>query len=248
MRRLIPLCAVVGVVAACATQAPSPASSPSPPPVASTPSGPRIELPDMLGVPAAAKPPELPAGALVDGERARFDIAFKVDLRGRVIESSVDSTNRPDLADAMLAKHRQWGYAVATRNAPCRIHSYRAVQTIELHQRDGSLVASPLPARMIDVVEQRDAEGLKADTSNYREVLSSMVYPRDALLAGAQAEFTVIVEFAPDGSVQRAYPTNGSYDRYGFGRVVALSARRLKADPAPGRAFTACTSVSFAIR
>jgi hypothetical protein len=201
----------------------------------------------MLGVPAATNPPELPAGALVDGERARFDIAFEVDLRGRVIESRIDSTNRTDLADAMLATHRQWGYAVATRDAPCRIHRYRAVQTIELQQREGGLVAQALPPRSTEILELRDAEGLKNATTNAREVLSSLAYPRAALLAEAQADFTVIVEFAPDGSVQHAYPAIGSFDRLGFGRSAAVTARRLKVDPAPGRAFTSCMAVSFRI-
>jgi hypothetical protein len=241
MRQVVPLCAVVFLVTACATRAPSP------PPAASAPSGPRIELPAMLGVPAAASPPELPAGALVDGKHALFDIAFEVDLRGRVIESRIDSTNRPDLADAMLAAHRQWGYAVATREAPCRIHRYRAVQTIELQQRDGGLVAQALPPRSTEIVERRDVEGLKNSTTNYREVLSSLPYPRAALLAEAQADFTVIVEFAADGSVQHTYPTIGSFDRFGFGRSAAITARRLKVDPAPDRAFASCMHISFRI-
>jgi hypothetical protein len=239
MRLLVPVCAVTLVVAACATRAPSS--------VASAPSGPRIELPDVLGVPAAPNPPELPAGALLEGESARFDIAFEVDLRGRVIESRISSTNRPDLADAMLAEHRQWGYAVTTRDAPCRIHRYRAEQTIELQQREGALVAEALPARMNEIIEQRDAEWLKPAVTNVREVMTSLNYPRAALLAGAQADITVMVEFAPDGSVQHAYPAIGSFDRFGFGRSAAVTARRLKADPAPGRAFTACMAVSFRI-
>jgi hypothetical protein len=112
-------------------------------------------MPEVLGAPAVVLSPEVPAGAIADGELARFEIGFTIDLRGAVVESRIESTTRPDLADAVLAQHRQWIYAVATRENPCQLRRFRGVQSIEVQRLDGKLVASGEPARVIEVIEVR---------------------------------------------------------------------------------------------
>jgi len=236
------------LLVACAAQPPAPPPSLRP----SLPGGTRIEMPEVLGTPVAILAPELPAGALADGESARFEIAFTIDLRGTVVESRLASTTRPDLADAMLAQHRQWIYAVATRNDPCRMQRFRGVQTIEVQRREGKLAASSGPARVIEVLARRDAVRVDGEASlqpvNYRHVMGSIGYPRQALLDGIQARFAVVAIFGADGAVKDTYPVNAAYDRYGFAQSAMNAVRRLKVEPPPGHEFMACIPVNFQLR
>lgn len=236
------------LLAACATPPPAPPPSLRP----SLAGGTRIEMPEVLGTPVAILAPELPAGTLADGEGARFEIAFTIDLRGAVVESRIESTTRPDLADAMLAQHRQWIYAVATRGDPCRMQRFRGVQTIEVQRRDGRLAASGEPARVIEVLARRDAVRVDDDASlrpvNYRHVMGSIVYPSQALRDRIQARFAVIAIFGADGAVKDAYPVNAAYDRYGFAQNAMNAVRRLKVEPPPGREFLACIPIDFQLR
>lgn len=233
---------------ACATLPPS-----APPPLRTDiPGSTRIELPEVLGAPVVIVAPELPSGAVTEGERARFDIAFEVDLRGTVVQSRIESTTRPDLADAMLAQHRQWIYAVATRGDPCRMQRFRGVQTVEVQRRDGRLAASGEPARVIEVLAQCDAERVDHRDSlhpvNYRHVMSSIPYPRQAMIDGIQASFAVIAIFGADGAVKDTYPVNAAYDRYGFAQNAMTAVRRLKVEPPPGREFMSCIPINFLLR
>lgn len=237
--RLLPLLPMSLVLAGCAS---------TPAPTSRT----QITMPEVLGTPIAILAPELPAGAIADGERARFDIAFAIDLRGSVIESRVESSTRPDLADAMQAQHRQWVYAVATRHAPCAMRRFRGVQSLEVERRGGKLVANAEPARVIEVLATRKAalaDGQQAPTPiNYRQVMGGIAYPRDALLRGLQASFAVVAVFDQTGAVKEAYPVNAAHDSHGFSRSALDAVRRLKMEPPPSRDLTTCVPVDFRIR
>jgi hypothetical protein len=247
MRAALLLWPVVLLVAACAT---APATPPSLRP--DIPGSTRIEMPEVLGAPVVVLAPELPAGAIADGELARFDIGFTINLRGAVVESRIESTTRSDLADAVLAQHRQWIYAVATREDPCRLRRFRGVQSIEVQRLDGKLVASGEPARVIDVIEVRITPRANSRNAlqipNYRQVLGSIAYPRQAMVEGAQARFALLVTFDTDGNVKDTYPVNAAYDRYGFAQNAMNAARRLKADPPPSQAVMACIPIDFLLR
>ncbi len=225
----------------------------SPPPLrTSMPGGTRVFLPDVLGTPLAILAPELPVGAIATGERARFEIAFSIDLRGAVVESSMHSTTRPDLVDAMLAQHRQWVYAVATRaGGPCRVQRFRGVQTIDVQRVGDKLVADGVPARVVEVLSGMNAQ--KVDTGgvtivNYRSVMGSIIYPRAAVLAGVEGSLSMIVVFGTDGAVKDAFPVNLAHEPYGFAQTALRAVRRLKADPSPPNDFTACVPVDFRLR
>jgi outer membrane biosynthesis protein TonB len=241
---LLPL---ILLLTACAAQAPTPPSLRP-----SLPGGTRIEMPEVLGSPVAILAPELPAGAIADGEVARFDIAFTIDLRGAVTESRVESTNRPDLAAAMLAQHRQWIYAVATREQPCRMQRFRGVQPIEVQRRDGKLTASSAPARVVEVLARQSAERFDNRASirpvNLQHVMGSIAYPGQAIRDRIEARFAVIALFGTDGAVKDTYPVNAAYDRYGFAQNAMIAVRRLKLEPPPAREFTACIPIDFLLR
>lgn len=236
------------LLAACATPPPAPPPSLRP----SLPGGTRIEMPEVLGTPVAILAPELPAGAIADGESARFDIAFTIDLRGAVTESRVESTDRPDLADAILAQHRQWIYAVATREQPCRMQRFRGVQSIEVQRRDGSLAASSAPARVVEVLARQSAERFDNRASirpvNLQHVMGSIAYPGQAIRDRIEARFAVIALFGTDGAVKDTYPVNAAYDRYGFAQNAMNAVRRLRVEPPPAREFVACIPIDFLLR
>lgn len=234
------------LAAACATEPAAPTLRPSGP-VAT-----RIYLPAELGIPLAILAPELPAGSIAAGERARFEISFSIDLRGAVAESAMQSTTRPDLSDAMLAQHRQWVYAVATSaSGPCRIARFRGVQTLEVERVDGKLVAIGEPAQVVEVlgaVEARDMATDPPSVPNYRSILSSTVYPRSALAAGIERSLTIIIVFGTDGLVKDAFPINDAYDQHGFGPSALRAVRQLKMEPPPPRELTTCVPIDFQLR
>ncbi|MDZ7653813.1 MAG: hypothetical protein U5L03_15325 [Burkholderiaceae bacterium] len=234
------------LLAACATEPKAPT------PQLSGPSATRIYLPAVLGIPLAILAPELPAGSIAAGERARFEIAFSIDLRGAVAESAMQSTTRPDLADAMLAQHRQWVYAVATSaSGPCSIARFRGLQTIEVERVDGKLVASGEPAQVVEVLAAVDARDVVTDPSsvpNYRSILNSIVYPRSALVEGVERSLSMIVVFGTNGSVKDAFPIYDAYDQYGFGPSALRAVRQLKMEPPPPRDLTTCVPINFRIR
>jgi TonB family protein len=242
------LCPLALMLAACATEPPVPPPSLRP----DIPGSTRIEMPEALGAPVVVLAPELPAGVIAVGERAQFDIGFRINLRGEVVESRIESTTRPDLADAMLAQHRQWIYAVATREDPCRLRRFRGAQAIEVQRLEGKLVASSEPARVLEVLEVRVTPRINSGNAlqipNYRQVLGSIAYPRQAMVEGAQARFALLVTFDTDGSVKDIFPVNAAYDRYGFAQNAMNAARRLKADPAPSQAVMACIPIDFLLR
>jgi hypothetical protein len=117
----------------------------------------------------------------------------------------------------MLAQRRQWIYAVATREDPCRLQRFRGVQSIEVQRLDGMLVASGVPARLVEVLERRDSP--RADSrdsllpANCRQVMGSIDYPRQALAEGVQARFALLAIFDADGTVKDAFTLNAAYDR-----------------------------------
>ncbi len=225
----------------------------SPPPLRpSMPGGTRVFLPDVLGTPVAILAPELPAGAIATAERARFEVTFSIDLRGAVVESLMQSTTRPDLADAMLAQHRQWVYAVATSaGGPCRVQRFRGVQTIDVQRVGDKLVADGVPARVVEVIGGMNAQTVQKGSvtvPNYRAVMGSIIYPRAAMLANVEGSLSMIVVFGTDGAVKDAYPVNLAYEPYGFAQSALRAVRRLKAEPPPPNDFSACVPVDFRLR
>ena len=248
MLRCLLLSSLTVLLAACAvteTRSP-PALRPS------VPGGTKVMLPDVPGTPLAILAPELPAGAIATGERARFEIGFSIDLRGAVVESSMQSTTRPDLADAMLAQHRQWVYAVATSaGGPCRVQRFRGVQTIEVQRVGDKLVADGVPARVVEVIGGMNAQTVQKGSvtvPNYRAVMGSIIYPRAAVMAGVEASLSMIVVFGTDGGVKDAFPVNLAHEPYGFAQTGLRAVRRLKAEPPPPNDFTACVPVDFRLR
>lgn len=223
-------------------------------PLRPRPDGPdaRIFLPRVLGMPLAILAPEVPAGTIAAGERVRFEIAFSIDLRGAVTESVMQSTSRPDLADAMLAQHRQWVYAVATSaSGPCNIVRFRGVQTIEVERVGSKLVARGEPAHVLEVLAGIAAQDIKADTlsvPNYQSTMTSIVYPRSALLTGHERSLSMIIVFGPDGAVKDAFPVNDAFDPHGFGASALRAVRQLKMEPPPQRDLAACAPIDFLLR
>lgn len=223
-------------------------------PLRPRPDGPgaRIFLPRVLGMPLAILAPEVPAGTIAAAERVRFEIAFSINLRGAVTESVMQSTSRPDLADAMLAQHRQWVYAVATSaSGPCNIVRFRGVQTIEVERVGGKLVASGEPAHVVEVIAGIAARDIATDASsvpNYQSTMTSIVYPRSALLAGHERSLSMIIVFGADGAVKDAFPVNDAYDPHGFGASALRAVRRLKMEPPPPSDVAACAPIEFLLR
>lgn len=248
LRRTTALMGAAGCLAltACTT-----VSAPPPLPL-NAPGVTRIEMPEVLGTPVAVVPPELPGGTLSPGQTATFDIAFRIDARGNVVDSSLLASSHPDLAPAVLATHRKWIYAVATRQDPCRITRFAGTQRIAVTLKDGKPIAALDPATVIERLGAQTAPQVVRDAGltvpNYRSVISSLPYPREALRQGVEARLALLVDFGADGSVVDAFPVNAAYDRWGFAESAIKVARRLKAEPPPGRAMRACIPIDFRLR
>lgn len=241
---------MVGAVLAAAVAACS--TAPKPPPLAPRIQGATvIEMPDVLGTPVVVLAPELPQGAVKAGETASFDIAFTIDLRGAVTESRIESTSRPDLADTILAVHKQWIYAVATRAEPCAARRFRGLQTIAVTQREGKLVSAAEPARVVEELETRRSERVDRGTvsvPNYRVAMRSVTYPRAALDQGVEASLAIIVLFSTEGAVVDAFPVNAAYDPWGFAKSAMQASRQLRMEPPPQHAIAVCVPIEFRIR
>ena len=239
--------AVAGALAGCA-------SAPPPAPIAAQPNlvTQRIDLPDLLGVPVAAAPLQLPAEVFADGQHASFDIEFTTDLRGHVVGSKTAGSTRPDLDATILAQHRNWRYAVATRVDRCAARRYRAVQRIELERRAGDVKAEYGAARVVELLG-RQVVPKPAGTAgfivpNYRTELARISYPSDALREGVEASFALYVVFNADGGVDDVFAVNAFDDRWGFIENAMRVARQLKADPKPGKPIMGCVPIDFRIR
>lgn len=240
--------AFASVATACAVE------GPREPPVLSlsVPGGKQLDLPDVLGKPVLVLAPELPEGTLQEGETASFEVEFTVDYRGRVTASKVTSSSHPALDSHVLARQREWMYAVATRGDLCTVSRYRALQRIDITRREGKLVAPIEPARVLEVHGRVDnpqvTDPKVLNVPNYERVVSSISYPRAALVEGIEGRLALIVEFAADGTVSDAYPVNAAYDHWGFTNAALQAVRKLKADPPPRRAVRACVPVDFRLR
>lgn len=242
---------MVCTVLAAAVTACSTASKPPPPFTPRVQGATVIEMPEVLGTPVVVLALELPQGSVQPGETASFDIAFSIDLRGAVTESRIESTSRSDLADSVLATHKQWIYAVATRAEPCATRRFRGLQRIAVTQREGKLVSAAEPARVVEELETRRSERVDSGTpsvANYRDAMLSIAYPRAALQQGVEARLALIVQFSAEGAVVDAFPVNAAYDRWGFAKSAMQAARRLRMDPPPQRALTTCVLIDFRIR
>jgi TonB family protein len=212
----------------------------------------RVELPDRLGKPVLVVAPELPAGALADGETASFEIEFTVDRRGQVTASHMVSSTHPALDDYILARHRQWLYAVATQEHLCATRRFRARQRIEVTQLGGKLSAPLAPAEVLEILQRVEHPDLTSGATlrvpNYRRVMRDILYPTAALRAGVEARLALLVQFDADGRVSDVFPVNAAFDEWGFTHAAMAAARRLHADPPPGRSSTACVPVEFRVR
>lgn len=212
----------------------------------------RFELPEVLGTPILIAAPELPVGTLAEGESAEFDIEFSIDLRGSVAASKLVASSHPGIDAEILAQHRTWIYAVATRDNLCAMNRFRAVQQIRVTRREGKLSSTIEPARVLETIErvnQPSADtGQALNVPNFRTTLRSMEYPAAALREGVEGRLALLVVFAEDGTVSEVYPVNAAYDRWGFTRSAMRTARNLKADPPPGRRITACLPIDFRLR
>lgn len=247
LQRFVVLLAATLIAACATTERPAPRPLPL-----DVPGAQRIELPDVLGTPVVVVPPELQTGSLAAGQPARFDITFSIDLRGQVIESSMQASTHPQLDSLMLGQHRKWVYAVATRDNPCAMRRFRGVQTIDVVLKEGSPSAALAPARVSEILRTRterklgDDDGLKVP--KYHASMSQVIYPRAALSARVEARLALVVEFDAGGAVQDVFPVNAAYDRWGFANAAMRAARLMKAEPAPGRPVSACVPVDFLIR
>lgn len=246
-----PLCAAL--VLLCAANGCAQVDEPRAPATALKVSGAtRVDLPDVLGKPVLVVKPELPHDALAEGEAASFEVEFTVDLRGRVSTSGVVSSTHPALDRYILASHRDWLYAVATRADLCATRRFRARQRIEITRRDGKLSSALSAAEVLEVLQRVDRpkidEGSAPRVPNYRRVMNDILYPTAALRQGVQGRLALLVEFDADGRVSDAYPVNAAYDEWGFAHAAIAAARRLRMDPPPEERLIACLPVMFLIR
>jgi outer membrane biosynthesis protein TonB len=212
----------------------------------------RVIMPQGRGTPVAMLAPELPAGSLAEGEQAVFEVAFTVDLRGRVTTSRLVSSTHATLGDRVVEQHRQWLYAVADRNDDCKVQRFSAVQSIVIARQKGKLRLGVEAAREIALLPTelglQASEGPLID--NYEAVFRSMSYPREAIVRGEGASFALIVEFGADGKATEVYPVNAFEDDFGFVDAALRAARRFEANQAvaKGRPFAVCLPVSFKVR
>lgn len=211
-----------------------------------------FEMPDVLGAPVAIVALELPKGALAETDQARFDIEFVVNLRGAVTSSKILASSRPDLSADVLKQHAAWKYAVATRQDPCVVKQFRAVQSLNVERRDGKMKLALDPAVVVAVLGTEEFElssgselGLK---SNYGEVVSSMRYPMPGYREGVEASLAILAEFAEDGTVRDAFPVNSASDRWGFTATAVDAVKQVKLKEPTGKSFFACMPISFKFR
>jgi hypothetical protein len=214
--------------------------------------GERVEMPLEHRVPVAVLALQLPPGSVVEGEQASAQIAFTVDLRGRVVESRLLTASTPAFGEALLPQHRQWVYAIATRNDDCTAVAFRGTQRIVVQRKDGKWRMDLAPAVVTELHERArfDSVSDSALVPSYEEVVSRMRYPGSALRNGIEASFALLVEFDANGKVVDAAPINAAYDDYGFVQAALKEARRLQADTGltQGRPWTACMPIRFRIR
>ena len=212
----------------------------------------RVELPDVLGTPVVVVAPELSAVDLPEGARATFEIEFTIDLRGSVTGSNLRSSSHPALAEQVLAQHRSWVYAVATRDQPCRVTDFRGLQKIQIERSGGTLKAQLEPATVLERLGRRDypKAGVPGTISvpNYRNVLAAMPYPAAAQRQGIEADLAVLIEFAHDGTVKDAFPVNAAYDKWGFTQAALRRVTALRMEPAPGQIVLTCVPLAFRLR
>jgi len=211
-----------------------------------------IEMPDVVGTPVAIVALELPKDTLGEGEQARFDIEFAVDIRGAVTTSMILVSSHPSLNEEILKQHKAWKYSVATRREPCVITRFKGVQSLHVERRDGELKATLDPAEVVErlVAQQHvvSPQRLSSLKSNYYEVMNSIQYPPSALRAGVEASVAVLAEFSEDGAVHDAFPVNAAYDRWGFTVAAVDAAKKLKLQEPTGKSFIACVPLSFKFR
>lgn len=212
-----------------------------------------LQLPGVLGTPISIIAPALPSGVLQIGDSATFEIDFQVDSRGTVVQAALHSATHPELGPDVLAAHREWIYAVATRFAPCKAQRFAGRQRIAIARSEGGLEAAAEPAAVTKILDP-PAKNAAADSgsaqipSNYANVMGAIQYPRAALVAGVQASFSLIVEFGAEGHVVDAYPTSPLQDQWGFTAAALDGSRALRFDPPLGRSIKVCIPIDFKLR
>lgn len=208
----------------------------------------QVQAPETLGSQVAVLAIEVPASALTEGETATFDIAFEIGWRGNVERSSMRATSRADLQDTILAQHRQWIYAVATRREPCAATTYAGVQHIALTRTGGRLSMALEPARVERQIEYSKAEWIAAMGRLRPESIRPPVYPDAALREGGQATVGVMFEFGPDGKARDAFAVNVANDRWGMTKAALAAVQRYELKEPPGRAIRGCQTFEFKLR
>lgn len=207
----------------------------------------QVRMPEVRGTQIAVLAIEVPANALAEGERASFDIAFEIGLRGEVVRSSMQATTRADLQDTILEQHRQWIYAVATREAPCAASTFAGVQRIAFTRTGGRLAMALEPARV-----ERPLENVRADWFAARSMadlkpdsIRLPEYPRAALLEGVEGTVGIMFEFDADGRAGNAFSVNIANDRWGLTQAALATVKRYELKEPPGRTLRACQTFEF---
>lgn len=209
----------------------------------------QVRMPETRGTQVAVLAIEVPANALAEGESATFDIAFEIGLRGDVVRSSMRATTRTDLQDSILEQHRQWIYAVATRQRPCAASTYAGVQRIAFTRTAGKLAMALEPARVERELESVPAEWVAARSMAdlKPDSIRLPAYPRAALLDGSEGIVGVLFEFDADGRAKNAFPVNVANDRWGFTQAALATVARYQLKEPPGRTVRACQTFQFTL-
>jgi outer membrane biosynthesis protein TonB len=208
----------------------------------------QIDVADRIGAPLAVMELEVPAAALKEGETARFDIEFQVDMQGRVQGSSVKASTRPDLNQQILEQHKHWIYAVAPRARPCLAQTFAGTQQIEFARHSDKLAMQLYGARVDRALERLASEWAYSKASLKPESARMPEYTRLALIDGVQETVGVMFDFGPDGKASNVRPINFDGDRWGLMRqaVEAVSSWELR-NP-PGRTIHACHEFKFTLQ